>query len=167
MEWGDKDFKMQYSDVAISRLLQKFKPVKRKTMLDHPVIVFDFDGTISEEKYPLCGEPLYGVIDVINILYAAGVGIVIFSCRQHPEHVENAKQFLKEHKIPYHKFNENYPGLTEKFGISSRKLGGDMYFEDKTIEFKATDWYEKLTLITYIFSDYFNEAMTRGKPCTN
>lgn len=159
-QWYDKSVIDDVTEFFIH-----YKPKKVKTMLDYPVLAFDFDGTISEENYPACGDPLKDVKEVMNYLYVRGFGIVIFSCREHEEHKQAAKNFLNENGIKFHYFNENWPALTEKYGISSRKLGADMYFDDKTLEFHLTTWKQKLEMIKVVFADYIKIVEERGLYC--
>ncbi|QAX97536.1 HAD-like domain containing protein [Enterococcus phage EfsSzw-1] len=93
-------------------------------------IAIDFDDTIVKSDFPdIIGlQPDADV--VIKALYSAGKQIMIWTCRE-GEELEQAKQFLAEEEIPYHYINENHPDLMAMYGNNSRKLGADVYIDDK------------------------------------
>lgn len=96
------------------------------------VIVIDFDNTIFEDNYPLVGELLPNARDVINRLYNDGDTIIISTCREGWAK-ENAIEALDMYGIKYHYFNENDPDMIAKYNNDSRKIGGDIYIEDKDV----------------------------------
>ncbi len=93
-------------------------------------IAIDFDDTIVKSDFPdIIGlQPDADV--VIKALYQAGKQIMIWTCREGNE-LEQAKQFLAQAEIPYHYINENHPDLMTMYGNNSRKLGADVYIDDK------------------------------------
>jgi hypothetical protein len=79
------------------------------------VVVVDFDGTISKEvDFPNVGLPEHGVREALQKIKDLGYLIHIHSCRtatywaqegrqDRGTHIEIIRNFLIQHKIPYHK----------------------------------------------------------------
>jgi len=70
-------------------------------------------------------------MEAVNKLYNQGHTILIWTCRD-GDFAEEAKEALDLHGFKYHKFNENAEDRIEKYGWDSRKLGADIYIDDKT-----------------------------------
>lgn len=104
-------------------------------------IAIDFDGTIVEDKYPEIGELLPNAKKVINYLNRSGHHIIINSCREGSDK-ERAMQFLFDNSIPFESFNENHPDLVNKFENDCRKIGADLYIDDKSVFCNGIDWQE-------------------------
>lgn len=81
--------------------------------------------------------------EVINSLYKSGKQILIWTCRE-GEELEQAKRFLAECGINYHYINENHPDLMKAYGNNSRKLGADVYIDDKGHTTEYVNWREIL-----------------------
>lgn len=96
------------------------------------IISVDFDDTISKQAYPDCGELIENAKEVINELYDAGHLIIINTCRM-DEPADKAKQFLEDHGIKYHRFNEHAEHILEHYGNDTRKIFADVYIDDKNI----------------------------------
>jgi hydroxymethylpyrimidine pyrophosphatase-like HAD family hydrolase len=115
------------------------------------IINLDFDGTIFKEDWPNIGEILPSAKDVINKLYDAGDTIVICTCREN-HHRYDAEMALLDHGIKYHYFNENVPERIHQFGNDSRKIGADIYIEDKSPQhlIHGVNWEDIDTMIEII-----------------
>lgn len=92
------------------------------------VLAIDFDGTIVEHKMPAIGALKPYADLVINRLYDKGHTIIIWTCRQLPEHINPMIAFLKEKGIKYHYINENSPIVT--YGCYP-KIYADLYIDDR------------------------------------
>ena len=96
------------------------------------IIAIDFDGTIAADAYPGIGDMLPRASEVINSLYDNDFIIVIWTCRQGAlQH--DAEKWLFDHGIKYHYFNANIPGQTTKYGYDSRKIGADVFIDDRNL----------------------------------
>ena len=118
------------------------------------VIVIDFDGVCVEEEYPYIGRPLPNAVKVINKLYDQGHTIIIWSCRE-GESLEEAIEALDLHGFKYHHINQNCPERKKRFGgIDSRKVGGDVYIDDKCLPYllKGIDWLEIDKMLTFVLN---------------
>ncbi|MDT8900961.1 hypothetical protein [Anaeroselena agilis] len=108
----------------------------------YQVIAVDFDGTIAEEDWPGIGKLIPKAKEIINRFAAQG-GIVILNTCRVGVYLDAAKQFLKENGITVHYFNEN---SAEKLACwpDTRKIGADMYIDDRNPGGPNWDLVEKL-----------------------
>ena len=104
-------------------------------------IAVDFDGTIAEEDYPAIGNPIPGAIETINTLHEMGHIIIINSCRA-GEHEEKMKNFLYLNGVKHHYVNENPEWRVKLYGIDCRKIGADLYIDDRNIFTREINWPE-------------------------
>ena len=115
-------------------------------------LCIDFDGTIAEEPmgiFPLCGELREGADRVIQDLFANEKFIIsIWTCRTGLAE-SNCKQFLREHNIPYHYFNEHSKESIEKYGTSEDKKISGIYIDNQSLEWKlnGTPTWEQLEVM--------------------
>ena len=103
------------------------------------VIAVDFDGTIVTNKYPDIGYLKRNAKKVINELYDAGHEIIINSCRQGKEE-QDMIDFLKQMGIKYSAVNENLGYRIEEYGNDCRKIGADVYIDDKEYSHSVICW---------------------------
>lgn len=94
------------------------------------IIAFDFDGTIVENAWPEVGSPRKDIIDAIRYLHSLGMLIVIWTCRE-DEPKEKAIKFLNDNAIPFDAINDNLKYRQEMYGNNTRKIGADLYVDDK------------------------------------
>ena len=102
-------------------------------------IVIDFDGVIVSDKYPKIGELKRHSKQVINKWYDEGHIIIINTCRTN-KYAQDVKDFLQTVGIKYNFLNENDPSLIEKYDTDCRKIGGDIYIDDKNLGCKIVYW---------------------------
>ena len=111
------------------------------------VIAIDFDGTIVTNKYPGIGYLKRNAKKVINELFDAGHEIIINSCRQGKEE-QDMIDFLKQMGIKYSAVNENLCYRIEEYGNDCRKIGADVYIDDKAYPCNIMNWNEIYRFIT-------------------
>jgi len=111
------------------------------------VIAVDFDGTIVTNKYPGIGYLKRNAKKVINELFDAGHEIIINSCRQGKEE-QDMIDFLKQMGIKYSAVNENLCYRIEEYGNDCRKIGADVYIDDKAYPCNIMNWNEIYRFIT-------------------
>lgn len=115
-------------------------------------IAIDFDGVLfSDDVFPLVGEPIEGAVDAVNRLYDSGHKLIINSCRE-GEAAEAAIFAMEQYGFKYNLFNNNHPDLIKKYGNDCRKIGADIYIDDKNLAFLLTgiDW----SCILEMINDY-------------
>jgi len=127
---------------------------KFEAIVDHPehILAIDFDLTICMSDYPKLGKQRLNAGYVIRKLFDEGFGIVINTCRE-GHALSDAMHWLKEHDIPYHYINCNFPHLIEKYGADCRKISADMYIDDKGVE-PLPEWDRIYDIITKKFNQY-------------
>lgn len=108
------------------------------------IIAVDFDGTITTEGS--MGEGMQLRPDckrVLTRLKEAGVDLILWTCRT-DEYYEKALEFLKEHEMLdlFVAFNEQTKEAREKFQADARKIGADMYIDDKSYPWLTVNWNE-------------------------
>lgn len=105
------------------------------------VIAIDFDGTIVTNKYPDIGYLKRNAKKVINELFDAGHEIIINTCRQGKEE-QDMIDFLKLIGIKYSTVNENLCYRIEEYENDCRKIGADIYIDDKAYPCNILNWNE-------------------------
>lgn len=115
---------------SVFRSLAKASP-DGKPVGDHvqPVVAVDLDGTLAEYDTfdpDVIGDPIPKIVDRVRALKAAGVSIVIFTCR---EDNELLRDWLDRYDIPYDAVNENPSGESS----SSGKVFAHAYLDDRGV----------------------------------
>ena len=103
------------------------------------VIAIDFDGTIVTDKYPDIGYLKRNAKKVINELFDAGHEIIINSCRQGREEREMV-EFLLDNEIKFDEVNQNLCYRIEEYDNDCRKIGADVYIDDKEYSHRVICW---------------------------
>ena len=103
------------------------------------IIAIDFDGTLAKEDWPKIGDPVPLAIETVKDLFEAGHILLLWTCRE-GQKLQDARMWCNEYGIGgyFTAFNQNDPERTSKFNNDSRKLGADMYIDDKA--FGWTGW---------------------------
>ena len=94
------------------------------------VIAVDFDGTLVENKYPKVGKLIDKAKAVVNRFALSGGKVIIWTCREGSSKLE-AIEFLRRNGVMFHAVNDNIPERVRKFGNNCRKVGADMYIDDR------------------------------------
>lgn len=119
------------------------------------IVAIDFDGTIARENWPHIGDPIPGAFDAIAELSDARHCLILNTCREDKKLAE-AKNWLHKNNVLRHfsEFNENDATLSRFFANDSRKIGADVYIDDKGIgcpkKSGIVDWKEILKLIALV-----------------
>lgn len=119
----------------------------------------DFDSTIAtEDRFPDAGDIIEGAKETITKWYNMGHIIIINTMREN-HHAIPALKFLKENNIPYHYFNENHPEGEEVYGYDSRKMGCDIFIDDRSLYMKVfgVDWSKIDIFMDYILKTQYND----------
>lgn len=117
--------------------------------MKYKVIAVDFDGTIcKEEGFPGVGEPIAYAKEAIRKIEEIGGTIIIWTCRT-DDALKSALSYLKDNDIPFHYVNENCEQMKEFYNNDPRKIGADIYIDDKSI-MGEIDW---IDISRYIFDD--------------
>lgn len=108
----------------------------KKDVLKYDTIAVDFDGTIVENKYPDIGELFPDAKRIINKYKSLGGHVIINTCRS-GLHEEKVVEFLEDNDIMYDAINENLPHRIKLFNADCRKIGADLYLDDRDVWFES------------------------------
>ena len=122
--------------------MEKFKDIV-KTFVDSyiipsifplygKVIAVDFDGTLAITQYPKIIEPIKETISFVRLAKEKGAKIVLWTCRE-GEVLNEAVEWCRLNYVPIDYVNENVPERIKYFNNDSRKIGADLYIDDKSV----------------------------------
>jgi hypothetical protein len=98
------------------------------------VLIFDYDGTIVRNRWPEPGPFRIGARFWIKWFKKQGHYLILNTCRtclnKHPCLLCLAKHQLEKAGLKFDYYNENHPDLIRQYGVDSRKISGDWYFDD-------------------------------------
>ena len=98
--------------------------------MEYNVIAVDFDGTICTENFPEIGQLIVAAKRTLKRFKAKGGHIIIWTCRSGQD-LQEAIDFLHEYHVPYDTINENLPYRIKQYKADPRKVGADMYIDDR------------------------------------
>lgn len=99
---------------------------------DKMIVAVDFDNTIAVTEYPKIIKPIDVTIHILRQAKKLGATIILWTCREGKE-LEEAVNWCRENNVPIDYVNENVPERIEKWGNDCRKIGADVYIDDRSI----------------------------------
>lgn len=108
---------------------------------NYKFVAIDFDGTIVEDEFPKIGRLKPYAKEVINKFKESGGRVLIHTCRT-DEQEDIVREFLDDNGICYDTINENHPEMKATYNNDPRKLGADIYIDDKGYKVDGIDWLE-------------------------
>ncbi len=105
--------------------------VRRRKIPSGLTIAVDFDGTLCEGAYPGIGRPKEAVIKTVKMLGKSN-RLVLWTCREGQD-LEMAISWCRSHGIEFDAVNSNTREMLERWDYDTRKIGADMYIDDKAI----------------------------------
>lgn len=98
------------------------------------LIAVDFDGTLSTGVYPAIGGLQDGARLNVYRLWLGGHRLILWTCRE-GEDLKAAVAALEDWGIDFcfEGYNENPEDRIARFGTDPRKLGADLYLDDKAL----------------------------------
>lgn len=113
--------------------------------MSKPVIVVDFDGTITDTHYPHTGKPQAGVKDSLQKLRDMGFAIRVLSCRTspelHPEGTRGLRQRIQQQMLIVEYLSKFEIPFDEV--VLGDKPVAEAYIDDRGINHNG-DWNETL-----------------------
>ena len=94
------------------------------------IIAVDFDGTLCVNKFPEIGKPKKRVIKKILKRQEKGDKVILWTCRENGL-LKVAVAWCACNKLYFDALNENLPEQIKLFGNDCRKVGADIYLDDK------------------------------------
>lgn len=106
-------------------------------------IAVDFDYTLCHSNYPECGEPNQRVVDLVKELKSQGVTLILWTCREGIP-LGRAIIWCKEQGLTFDHINSNSPSRNAIYGGDCRKVGADIYIDDRAF---PPSYFEKEEII--------------------
>lgn len=113
------------------------------------VIVVDYDGVLDRAGYPNTGKIDEFVAACLGDLQAKGAYLVLNTCRT-GAHLDAAVRLCGRSGLVFDAVNENLPHLVDRWG-DCRKLGGDIYIDDKDLCFGRIRLYWRLWVLSRLY----------------
>jgi hypothetical protein len=124
------------------------------------ILAIDLDRTVLDSDFPVINGLLPDAREVINRLMTIHDCYIICWTSRNGYYVDEARDYLDDNGVEYDVINENHPAIAEFFGSDTRKVGADIYVDDKTISAlldpNFPNWLElEQQIIQIIYSDCF------------
>ncbi len=104
------------------------------------IIAVDFDNTIARTTFPEIHGEMPGAIATLHNFQKAGHTVILWTCRE-GKVLEEALLWLAQHNFFPDCVNGHTPAQLEKRGTNPRKLGADIYIDDRNA-MTEIDWTE-------------------------
>lgn len=102
------------------------------------VIAVDFDGCLCTRHWPDIGNPNRQLIRMLKMARSKGSKVILWTCREGKD-LEDAVKWCERYGLMFDAVNENLPEMNALFNNNSRKIGADVYIDDKAIKVEYTD----------------------------
>lgn len=118
---------------------------------NYKIIATDFDGTLCDSSFPTIGRPHGFLIAQLITARQRGHKVILWTCRE-GESLAEAIWWSREQGLEFDAVNENLPEEIERFGTNPRKIGADIFLDDKSMNqmdlndrilFPTGEWDEK------------------------
>lgn len=97
---------------------------------DYQIIAVDFDGCLCKDAWPEIGEANVELIARLIREREHGNKVILWTCRE-SEALDEAVEWCKERWLEFDATNANLPEMNAMYGNDSRKIGADVYIDDK------------------------------------
>lgn len=95
------------------------------------VAAIDFDGTLfTEDAFPEVGKPITPMIEYVKNMKKEGVQLILNTNRE-GKLLEDAVAACKFYGLEFDAVNANLQWRIDMYGNDSRKIGADIYIDDK------------------------------------
>ena len=95
-------------------------------------VAVDFDGVLFEEAYPAVGMPIIENIVWVRTLRQYGCRLILWTCRE-GEALQAALEKCFFWQLCFDAVNENLPEWQARYGNDCRKVGADLYLDDRAM----------------------------------
>lgn len=106
--------------------------------LGFKVIAVDFDGCLCTRRWPDIGSPNRQLIRMLKMARSKGSKVILWTCRE-GKALEDAVKWCERHGLRFDAVNENLPEMNALFNNDSRKIGADIYLDDKAVKVEYTE----------------------------
>lgn len=119
---------INYNFVKKMNIINEFPEHEKK------IYAIDFDNTIAYTNYPTIIKPLPYAMEVLKVLTQDPNSILIlWTCREGKE-LKNAVNYCGLYNVKFDYVNENSDELINKYHVDCRKIGADVYIDDKSYQ---------------------------------
>ena len=102
------------------------------------IIAVDFDGCLCTNEWPDIGQPNRQLIRMLKTSRAKGNKVILWTCRE-GKLLQDAVKWCERQGLRFDALNENLPEMNELYGNNCRKIGADVYIDDKAMRVQYTN----------------------------
>ena len=106
--------------------------------LGFKIIAVDFDGCLCTNAWPDIGQPNRQLIRMLKTARAKGNKIILWTCRE-GKLLQDAVKWCERQGLRFDALNENLPEMKALYGNNCRKIGADVYIDDKAMRVQYTN----------------------------
>jgi len=100
------------------------------------VLCVDFDGCLCQHEFPRIGQIIQPAFDtLIKLQQQIRTRLILWTCREPGQGLEEAVQFCHEHGLDFDTVNEGWALMD---GFALHKVIADFYIDDRNIDWKDT-----------------------------
>lgn len=107
------------------------------------VIAVDFDGTLCESCWPEIGRANEGLIEWLRRCRESGDKLILWTCREE-KLLDDALAWCRAWGLEFDSVNDNLPERIAQYGNNCRKVGADIYLDDKAATPVSLGWQRAL-----------------------
>ena len=101
------------------------------------VIAVDFDGCLCTNNWPGIGQPNRQLIRTLKTARSRGNKLILWTCRE-GKALKDAVKWCERQGLRFDAVNDNIPEMNAVFNNNSRKVGADIYIDDKAMRVEYT-----------------------------
>ena len=105
--------------------------------LGYRVIAVDFDGCLCSNNWPEIGQPNRQLIRALKTARSRGNKVILWTCRE-GKALDDAVAWCARHGLRFDAVNDNLAEMNAVFNNNSRKIGADVYIDDKAMHVEYT-----------------------------
>jgi len=106
----------------------------------------DFDGTLCDNRWPQIGDPHAEMIQILKLAQASGVQLILWTCRE-GDLLRQAVDWCAGQGLIFAAVNDNLPDRVASYEHNPRKVGADLYIDDRAFPGVGEGWKDLCQLI--------------------
>ena len=123
-------------------------------LLGYKVIAVDFDGCLCSAAWPGIGEPNAPLICALKDFRKHGHKVILWTCRE-GKLLEEALAWCDNQGLQFDSVNANLDDMNKVYGNDCRKIGADIYIDDRAVNIAYCPYDESSVndLIDFVYGD--------------